>query len=72
MWQEWIGLEAADMLRLHGYYAAEVKGHKNLKIIALNTLSCSIKNFFLIDNPTDPGQQLAFVREELTKSEKLG
>ena len=40
-----------------GYYSTLIKNN-TLKLIALNTMACDIKNLFLINDPTDPGDML--------------
>jgi hypothetical protein len=40
----------------------------NLKIISINTQAGNDGNFFLLKNPTDPGQMLDWLQKELKDS----
>lgn len=69
MWKPWIGEKAAQSLSKSGHYSL-MHRNTNLKIIALNTLSCDYKNFWLLSNVTDPGDNLKFLYEELKSAEE--
>ncbi|EGR30882.1 ser thr protein phosphatase family protein, putative [Ichthyophthirius multifiliis] len=70
MWQSWIGKEAAEMFANKGFYSTFL--NEKVKIIAINTQGANNGNFFLIQNPTDPGKMLEWMREELIDCEKKG
>lgn len=42
----------------------------NLRIISLNTQAGNNQNWFLLENPTDPGGQLEWLESELRKAEE--
>ncbi|KAL4435127.1 hypothetical protein ABPG74_003620 [Tetrahymena malaccensis] len=70
-WESWIGKEAATQFKENGYYSTVIsKGGQNLRIVAVNTQAGNPGNFFLIQNPTDPGHQLKWLEEILTLAEK--
>lgn len=71
IWAGWLTQDAINSFVINGYYS-EVNQEKNLKIIALNTEACDTYNIWLIANPTDPGNQLAWLRQELLASEQAG
>lgn len=52
------------------YFATRAK--KGLKIISLNTNFCNTQNWWVLLNATDPGQQLEWLIQQLTESERLG
>jgi len=56
-------------LRLNGFYST-YNAKFNLRVIVLNTQTCDTLNFFLLKNPTDPQNILAWLREELYIAEK--
>lgn len=55
------------MLRTKGYYSLELPAY-NLKILSINTQAGNDMNWFLIKNPTDPGEMLVWMQDELKKS----
>ena len=55
-------------MRLKGYYSS-FNPKFNLKVIVLNTQACDVFNFFLLKNPTDPVDMLAWMRGELYDAE---
>ncbi|XP_046910955.2 sphingomyelin phosphodiesterase-like [Dermatophagoides farinae] len=57
-------------LRWGAYFATRAK--KGLKIISLNTNFCNTQNWWVLLNATDPGQQLEWLIQQLTESERLG
>lgn len=59
--------EKADFLNF-GFYSSLFKD--NLRIISLNSLLCDTMNFLLIQNPTDPGNQVSWLENELRTAEK--
>ena len=44
----------------------------NLKVISINTQAGNDMNWFLIEDPTDPGSMLKWLENELKNSESLG
>ena len=57
-WRQWMDADAYELLRKKGYYAVTVPEMNNLRVISLNTQAGNDKNWFLLENPTDPGGQL--------------
>ena len=58
LWKQWIDENSYSMLKTKGYFATRVPGFENLKVVSLNTFACTEKNYILLHNATDPGQQL--------------
>lgn len=69
MWSKWIGTKAASSLSKYGRYSL-IHRNTNLKIIAINTLACDYRNFWLLVNVTDPGENLKFLWDELKSAEQ--
>ncbi len=67
----WLGKEEYENFIKHGYYSSKFK-NTNLRIIALNCFLCDALNFFLIRNPTDPGNQFDWMEKVLRMAEKNG
>ena len=42
----------------------------NLRVLSLNTQAGNDKNWYLLQDPTDPGQMLKWLESELAQSEK--
>jgi len=68
MWAPWLDDQALNTFRKSTYYA-QVNAEHNVKIIAVDTQACNNLNFYLIDDPTDPLNHLAWLRQELYDSE---
>ena len=51
------------MLRKKGYYSKTLPSLNNLKIISLNTQAGNDMNWFLLRNPTDPGNELVWLEQ---------
>ena len=60
------------MLRTKGYYSITIPELNNLKILSVNTQAQNGQNWFLLRDPTDPGQMLKWIETELKESEKKG
>eukprot|EP00331_Platyophrya_macrostoma_P015218 CAMPEP_0176467452 /NCGR_PEP_ID=MMETSP0127-20121128/38469_1 /TAXON_ID=938130 /ORGANISM="Platyophrya macrostoma, Strain WH" /LENGTH=281 /DNA_ID=CAMNT_0017860759 /DNA_START=388 /DNA_END=1230 /DNA_ORIENTATION=+ len=70
-WKDWIGPDAAAFAKKNAYYSSVLEKY-NLKIIGLETNACDDGNYFLLENPTDPGHQLAWLHQELLDAENKG
>lgn len=70
-WQGWIGAKAASDVKKQLFYSSFYEP-LNLKIIALETNACDDGNYFLLENPTDAGGMLAWLRQELLDAESKG
>jgi hypothetical protein len=53
------------MLRTKGYFSITIPKINNLKIISINTQAGNDLNWFLLRNPTDPGEMLKWIEDEL-------
>lgn len=58
-WKDWLTPEALYTLRLAGFYT--VKLSPGLRLVSLNMNFCSIGNFWLLINSTDPAGQLQWL-----------
>ena len=70
-WKNWIGPKAAEEVKRNLFYSSYYEKY-NLKIIALETNACQDGNYFLLENPTDPGNMLAWFKKELLDAENKG
>lgn len=76
-WLEMIGGIARPFLKddeyknfvKYGYYTSKYSD-TNLRIITFNCMLCDVINFFLIKNPTDPGQQFEWMEKVLRQAEQ--
>lgn len=64
IWGQWLGEDGFQQMNATGFYS-HYDPVKNLRTIALDTQACNTENFYLLENPTDPYGQLAFIREQL-------
>lgn len=69
LWSPWIGTAAAASLQSYGRYSL-IHRNTDLKIIAINTMACDQKNFWLLANVTDPGGNIQFLWNELESAEQ--
>ena len=67
----WLGEDEYQQFIKNGYYTTKFK-NTNLRIIVINCFLCDILNFYLIKNPTDPGQQFEWMERILRQAEKSG
>jgi len=65
----WLSEEEYQLFKQYGYYTKKYLD-TNLRIIAMNCFYCDIMNFFIIKNPTDPGNQFKWMEEVLRQAEK--
>jgi sphingomyelin phosphodiesterase len=68
MWTGILGDEEISHLRTHGFYSSYNTKH-NLRVIAINTQACDSLNFFLMENITDPANELAWLKTQLQDAE---
>ena len=71
-WEPWVGQKAAEQIRNNGFYSVTLPHLNNLKILSLNTQAQNDLNWFLLEDPTDPGGMLDWVEKELKESEAAG
>lgn len=64
----WFNDEELQSFEQNGYYTAKYL-NTNLRIISVNSLLCDNLNFFLIKDPTDPGQQISWMEQVLRQAE---
>jgi sphingomyelin phosphodiesterase len=69
-WASSINEEAKTMFQANGYYSIVIK--PGIKLISLNSNFCSSENFFLFLDFSDPGDQLAWLVDQLMMSEQGG
>ena len=69
LWSAWLGPEEIKQFLINGFYST-VDPKTNVKIIGLNNEMGDNMNFWIIPNNTDPGNMLAWVRDELYEAEK--
>lgn len=69
VWEKWIGAEAAKFHAKNGFYSTVIP-KMNLKVIAMNSQACNGENWYLLREPTDPGNQLQWIRAELYDAER--
>ena len=68
LWKDWIGNDAFNTYSNFSYYSS-YKKEMNLKVIGLNSQACNDENWYLLQDPTDPGGMLKWLRNELNHSE---
>lgn len=71
LWKSWLPDSARATFEASGSYTLLHKNTK-LRILAINTFACSAYNFYLLQNATDPGNQIAFMNSTLRKAELNG
>ena len=69
-WAKHINSEDLQTFRRNGFYSTLVR--PGLRIISINTNFCAGENFFLLLGFADPAGQLAWLAEELLRSEEAG
>lgn len=60
-WKPWLTQDAYNMLRTKGYFSIVLPQFNNLKIISMNTQAQNNMNWFLLQDPTDPGKMLEWI-----------
>lgn len=60
-WRKWLDERAYTMLRTKGYYSMSHDSLNNLKVIGINTQAGNDMNWFLLRDPTDPGEMLVWL-----------
>ncbi|XP_075551077.1 sphingomyelin phosphodiesterase-like [Dermacentor variabilis] len=69
-WSQWLPASASVTMRRGAFYA--ITPFPGLKIISLNMNYCNTLNWWLLLDPRDPAEQLAFLVSELQESEIKG
>jgi len=73
-WSDWLG-DAKDKYGEYGYYSKDLtlKNGKTFpahaKVIAINTNSCNSLNFYMWGERSDPGNQFAWLEQQLLEIE---
>ena len=70
-WKDWIGEEAAAQVRKNVFYSSYHPKY-NIRVIAMDTNTCPDGNYFLLENPTDPGGMLSWLKDQLHDAESKG
>jgi sphingomyelin phosphodiesterase len=68
-WRDWLGNEAVESIKINAFYST-FNEKLNLRILGLNCQACNPENWYLLRDPTDPGNMLEWLRKELYKSEE--
>ena len=68
IWKDWIGEEAAEEVKRNMFYS-KYDEKFNIRVIAIDTNTCNNLNFYLIENPTDPGNMLSWLKLQLLDAE---
>lgn len=71
LFKQWFTDEEYEFFVRHGFYTKKYKD-SNLRIISMNSYMCDVINFFLMRNPTDPGNQFEWLENVLRQAEKDG
>jgi len=76
-WKGWLTDESLEQFAKWGYYSQDLvllNGKKvaNTKIIGINTQTCNNMNWYLFGQRNDPGNELAWLEEELASIEEAG
>lgn len=58
------------MQREKGYFKMNYPNLNNLKVLSINTQAGNDMNWFLLEDPSDPGEMLKWIEEQLKESEK--
>lgn len=69
-WQKWLPQDTSNTVRKGGFYSVLVR--PNFRIISMNMNYCNNKNWWLLLNSTDPGQELQWLIYELQGAELRG
>ena len=75
--KKYLDEEALTQFEKTGFYTTKFSTtdgtkYEKVNLIAINTQACYNANFFLISNRQDPGDQLKWLEEILTKMEENG
>ncbi|KAK4887018.1 hypothetical protein RN001_003289 [Aquatica leii] len=70
LWQDWIPISEKARFIENGFYSILIR--PNFKVISLNANYCYNQNWWLYVNSTDPGEQLAWLVQQLQEAESNG
>jgi len=68
-WKDWLGASSAQEFSKNGFYSS-YNAKFGVRIISLNTNACHNENFYLLLDPTDPGDMLTWLEKTLAQSEQ--
>lgn len=71
LFRQWLSDQEYEQFIQTGYYTSKYKD-SSLRVISFNCFLCDTMNFFLIKNPTDPGNQIEWMEKVLREAEKNG
>lgn len=66
-WSRWLPSATSETIKRGAFYSVLVK--PGFRIIAINSNFCSVNNYWLVKNSTDPAGQLAWLIRELDAAE---
>ena len=79
LWEFWLGEKSTLEFREKSFYESEhihpdKEAHPcgGTRIIAMNTQACNNMNFYLLDDPRDPGGMLEWLEDKLRTMEEKG
>lgn len=77
LWLDWLEPETIANYAKYGYYSQTLKlkdgrVFNTTKLIGINTQACNNMNWELIKNRYDPGNQIAWLENELSGLEAIG
>lgn len=67
-WRYWLDDKAFKMQREKGYYSMTYPNLNNVKVLSVNTQADNDENWLLLQDPSDPGDTLKWIEEELRAS----
>ena len=68
-WKDWLGAQSSQEFSKNGFYSSYNQKY-GVRIISLNTNACHNENFYLLLDPTDPGDMLTWLNKTLAQSEQ--
>ena len=69
-WHYWLDEKALKMQRERGFFKMSYPSLNNLTVLSLNTQAGNDMNWFLLEDPSDPGDMLKWLAEELKLAEE--
>jgi hypothetical protein len=66
----WLSEEEAQKFSEFGYYSKPLSFNSKGRVLGLNMQACNNLNWWLFDDRSDPGHQIAWLEQELLDLEK--
>ena len=64
--KNWLSEEEGKVFGKYGYFSKPFSFNSKGKIISINMQACNDRNWWLFDNRQDPGNEIAWLEEELS------